>query len=700
LGQSRIEVPDKVDERMSRRWFWLLSTAILLALTLGAYASVFQNGFVDFDDNVYVTNNAATARGLSVAGFYYAWTTLDSGNWIPVTWLSYQLDATLFGRSAWGYHLTNLLLHSLNVLLLFTWLNLVTAAPWRSVAVAALFAVHPLHVESVAWIAERKDVLSMFWLLVAMLTYTRYTASSSPDWYVATFIAFALGLLSKSMLVTFPVLLLLLDIWPLARLDVLRSPVSSLSSKSNVSWLLLEKLPFFAMSLLVGLVTIHAQSAGHAVGEQLAGNTLTHLSLPVTLGNALQAYAWYLTKTIWPTKLSVFYPHPLGNLDRIRIIVSLTLLTIVSLYVAFHARRRPYLLFGWLWFLIALLPVIGLLQVGSQAYADRYCYIPHLGLLLVIVWETDYWVAGKFRLSSATTSIGPDYPQGEPGTNDRETISPVVRSSQSIPLPHFLGFAIAAAAVSALSFQTVQQIAVWRSTDTLWNHALATDPENWFAHLQIGNGRLTAGNTDDETLRHFQVVLRHRPQHAIALNNVGWIYQCREEWHTAEDYYRESLTADSALEPAIHNLVVVLKKQNRLVEALGPMQAYVERRPNDAYIQNELGLVHARQGQLEAARVRFERATQASPDFANARYNLALALMNLGRNKEARTEFERLLNQYPNHPNAHLNLGILLEKMGQLTDARTHYAAAVQESPNDHEARDRLHALNKLIRSR
>ncbi len=641
---------------------FLFGAGTLLAITFGVYLGVFQNEFVDFDDNIYVTENPSTTAGLTVAGFRYAWTTFDSGNWIPLTWLSYQLDATLFGIRAGAFHATSLSLHVLNVLLLFIWLIRVTGSYWRSFIVAALFGVHPLHVESVAWVAERKDVLSGFWLLVTLLTYERYAARPTVIRYLVTCTAFAMGLLSKSMLVTLPLLLLLADFWPLRRWSgsVPSSGVPCRWPVRTAARLLLEKIPLLLLSLLDGIVTVAAQATGKAVGNQMAGSALSDLPWSMRLGNALQGYHWYVIKTIWPTDLCVYYPHPLNGLQWNDVAWGVLLLGVVSIYVGIFATRRPYLLFGWLWFLVSLLPVIGLVQVGSQAYADRYSYLPQIGLLLLFIWEGHEWLSRWNHGRSA-------------------------------------GLFALVVAISALSWLTVSQVSVWRTTDTLWTRAIEVNPANWFAHLQIGNRRLLAGHPDDEAWHHFQIVLDHRPKHAIALNNVGWILQCREHWNDAEAFFRRSLAVDRTSSSAMHNLITVLKKQNRLADGLDLMEAYAEQRPNDATIQYELGMIAARRGQMEAARSRFAQAVQIEPDNGRARNNLALALAQLGRDQEAQAQLEAVLARFPNDSNAHVNLGVLLETRGQLVDARKHFAAALQNNPNDTEARDRLRTIEQRI---
>jgi len=646
----------------------LIGSAVVSLMAVLAYAGVLQNEFVEFDDNIYITQNPVTKSGLSIAGWKYAWSTFDSGNWIPLTWLSYQFDATLFGIRPAAFHAVNLFLHAVNSALLFVWLVRVTRSGGPSFVVALLFAVHPLHVESIAWAAERKDLLCLFWLLAALFAYERFANRQNAGWYVVTLVAFALGLLSKSMLVTFPLLLCLVDIWPLNRLTFDQAakpnPIDSIPNDSYpqlaLTRLLLEKVPFLLLSVVDGLITISAQDTGMA--ETSAFTSLSRLPIPIRLGNSLNGYGWYLQKTFAPIGLSIYYPHPLDQLDWSRVALCGLVLALISVYVAIRGLHQRALWFGWLWFLVALLPVIGLLQVGSQAYADRYSYIPHIGLFVLIVWEAAFWCERILDRRAVSLAVG--------------------------------------IIACALMWLTTSQVQVWRTTETLWNQALVVDPDNWFAHLQLGNFRLQHGQIDDQSLRHFDVVLQHQPQHVIALYNVGWVHEVREDWAQAERFYRKTLTVDPRFTLAIHNLVTVLKKQARLVEAAEMMQAYAEKRPDDGRIQKELGLLHARQGRMEQARDCFARAVRIAPNDVGARNNLALALSQLGQDTEAVDQLEQALALQPTDVNAHVNLGVLLKKSGQLMRARDHFATAIRLNPGDNEAREHLDDVDRRLKAR
>jgi Flp pilus assembly protein TadD len=583
-------VGHSLSKRHISRWrFLALGGIVLLVITVIAYAEVLENGFVKFDDDTYVTNNPHTLAGLSRDGFRYAWTTFDLGNWIPVTFLSYQLDVTLFGVDAAGFHATSLGLHCSNVLLLFLWLVRVTGSQWRSLTVAALFAVHPLHVESAAWIAERKDVLSTFWLLVALFAYENYAQQFAVKWYLATTAAFVLGLLSKSMLVTLPLLLLLIDIWPLARwTGASGTSVSGIGANGRTyprrtsRQLVLEKLPLLAISLADGIVTIIAQPK----------MSIASLPFSYRFGNSLAGYGWYIAKTFWPTDLSVLYLHPMKNLDSGAVALAALLLVTISLHVGLAGSRRSHLLFGWLWFLIALLPVIGLIQVGTQAHADRYSYIPHIGLLVMIVWEGQYWL-------------------------DR------------IPAGRLIAGAAAVGATAACISMTMSQVAVWRNADTLFAQALSVDPDNWVVHELVGGLRLRTGQFD-EAYEHYRLVLKARPKHSDALSNLAGIYQWHGERALAEDYYRQALAANAGNATALHSLVALLKRQDRIADASDVLEAYIQQQPDDAAAHFQLGIVLENAGELKAARDHFGAAFKLKPLDNDARQHLHAVEKRLG----------------------------------------------------------------------
>jgi hypothetical protein len=414
--------------------------AALLLLTAGAYLPVWKNGFVDFDDDVYLTPNPGVLQGLSLSGVWWAWTNDDVPYWIPVTWLSFQLDAQLFparapdgsvALSPAAVHGQSLVWHAAGALLLFGLWHRLTGAVWRSFLVAALFAVHPMHVESVAWAIERKDVLSGFFGLLTVWAYLSYL--DRPGWprYLGMMAAYLVSLLSKPMLMTLPAVLLLLDYWPLGRWG-------------TVPWrrLVREKVPLFVLAAVIAAVTLNSRASHGSLVS------LSTIPLPARLANALTAYGWYLSATFWPVRLAALYPHPYGNWSPLGALAGAAALLSLTALALWQARRRPWLLVGWLWFVGMLVPVIGLAQGGAQAWADRFSYWPHIGLFAAVVWGAAD-LARRARLPALVTA-----PAG----------------------------ALVLAGLAALTWV---QVGYWRDSRTLWEHALAVTKDNDRAHEHV-----------------------------------------------------------------------------------------------------------------------------------------------------------------------------------------------------------------------
>jgi len=621
---------------------------LLATLTIVTYAPVLSFDFVDWDDPGYVTKNSVVQNGLTPEGIAYAWTTFDMGNWIPLTWLSLELDATLFGVSPAAFHATNVLWHAVNACLVYVVLRRFTGAIGGSLAVAALFAVHPLHVESVAWISERKDVLSTFWLLIALLAYAAFVRRPAGWRMVLVGIAMALGLLAKSMLVTLPLLLLLLDVWPLRRVAG-RDAADSEPLAPQLSWqeLVLEKRALFVLAILDGLITIVAQQSevGFVGGKGPPGI--------IRLGNAIHSCGWYLWKTVWPTGLCVFYPHPMSSLPWWEVGMLAIALGAVSAWAWIGRCNHSYRLVGWLWFLIALLPVIGLLQVGGQAHADRYTYVPHLGLFLLIVWEAQLCL-GRVPVNS--------------------------RLWLPIGLTAFL--------VGACAFAAREQMESWRSSDALWIRALQLDPDHPMAHLQLASRDLKAGNLDAAEAR-FRRVLFLQPQDYKAVLGLAQVYDRRGEPDQAAGHYAWVLRLNpldqfaairlAALRPEPPALVVVARPEPK-PGARGPFRA---------------GLIDFRSGRTSAALQCFLEAVQIDPNYADAHNNAALALKELGRKAEARSQFEAAVALAPDIADFRFNLAVLLEELGETTLALEHFENVSKLSPSDPEPAFRAERLKR-----
>ncbi|WP_029247726.1 tetratricopeptide repeat protein [Schlesneria paludicola] len=621
----------------------------LALLTLVAYGGVLGNGFVQFDDPRYVTENPNVLNGLTWKGWNYAWTTFDTGNWLPLTWLSLQLDATLYASNPAGFHATNLVIHLVNGCLLYIVLSRTTGRMTRSAIVAAFFLTHPLHVESVAWVSERKDVLSTFWLMLILLAYTQYAKRPGIFWYLTACVTYCAGLLSKSMLVTTPILLLLFDIWPL---DRFRVPLDS-ADQPRSRWAIglprvVEKLPLLALSLIDGLVTIRAQGAAHAIADT------QQLPFAVRAANAICSYGWYLATTFYPTRLIPFYQPSPGGTDWPSVAGWTIVLSGISLAVGWGAHSRVRL-FGWWWFIISLLPVIGLIQVGSQAHADRYTYLPHIGLMTWLVWEIA----------------------------DRLSKPLIVRRI-------VLGLTVISLLV--LTGLTRHQVTYWKSNTTLWEHTLTVDPENPMAHLHLGNQDKQAGQMKSAR-QHFERALTRWPDSFQIHNSLASLAAAEGDLESAEKHSRQALQANPGSEVAIANLAIILDHQQRWPEAELQLKQYLKIESDDQRARLLLGTMSLKLSKPQQAWEQFEIVLHASPNHPEALNQGAFALGNLNRPRDAQALFERLLRQQPDNVVALMNSGLIAEQMGDRALARTRYQSVLQHQPNHPQARQRLTTL-------
>jgi protein O-mannosyl-transferase len=477
------------------RWRLPLALALIAAVTVAVYWPVLHNGFIDYDDTDYVTVNMMVRQGLTLKGLIWSFTAFHAGNWHPLTWLSHMLDIQLFDLNPMGHHADSLLLHAANAVLLCLLLQRLTGCLGRSMTVALLFALHPLHVESVAWIAERKDVLStLFWLLT-MAAYVRYIRKPGLKRYLPVAALFALGLMAKQMLVTLPFVLLLMDYWPLNRLTPRQKEGSP--ERKSVKFILAEKIPLLGIAAAAALVTILAQDAGGALSHGDTG------SLLVNVGNGILSYVKYLRNMVWPADLALFYPLEPGSVTLVKVAGAAALLAAISVIVLKQRQKRPYLLFGWFWYLITLLPVIGFIRVGSQAMADRYTYIPLIGIFLGLVWGIAEFAA-KWRNG----------------------------------LPVAAG--MAAVILAILSVLTVTQIGYWRSSYDLYSHALNVVKRNWLAHNNMAI-LMAQQYRNNEAIDHLRESLRINPNQAEGFRNLGNAYQSVGNNVAAIEAFREAV---------------------------------------------------------------------------------------------------------------------------------------------------------------
>src|SRR5215813_8651582 len=568
----------------------------LMAITWAVFGQTLTHDFVNFDDHVYVYENPLVIRGVSPEGIIGAFAHTHARNWHPLTTLSHMLDCQLYGLNAGGHHLTNVILHTISVLLLFLVLKQVTSALWQSAFVAALFAIHPLHVESVAWIAERKDVLSAVFLMLTLAAYFRYTWAPSARRYLLVVLLFAFGLMSKPMLVTLPFVLLLLDYWPLNRVRDRWSEVRGQRTKSQIrgrwsvlSGLIIEKIPLLILSTASCIITFCIQKR--------ATGALPPLPLLWRVDNALASYMIYIWQTLWPTRLAVFYPHPNNMLPSWEVIIAIGLLLATTAAAIVFRKKRPYLLTGWLWYLVMLVPVIGFVQVGEQGHADRYTYLPHIGLFLLAVW------------SIADITVG-----------RRSTLRIAIATAVVI----IVGFAWAAFA----------QTSYWRNSQTLWTHALAVTSENDFAHNNLGYLLVDLGKLDD-AISHFEAAAMIRSGKTDRHYNVGSAFiemnladalARKGESDEAMVHYEQAINLEPNYADAYYNRGNILFGKGRIDEAIADWEKTLLIQPNHADAHTCLGNAFLRHGSLKQAIAQYETALVLAPEDPHSRNNIAWVL--------------------------------------------------------------------------
>jgi tetratricopeptide (TPR) repeat protein len=626
--------------------------ALLLILTVAAYLPLWKNEFVDFDDELYITTNPPVARGLTWSGFRWAWTTYHGRYWMPLTWLSLQVDAQLFSTrslegqwlpSSVAVHGQNLFWHAASVLLLFVLLDRLTRARWCSFVVAALFAVHPMHVESVAWAAERKDVLCVFFGLVTLWLYTRWTAR--PGWlgYLAMTAAFAASLLAKPMLLTLPFVLLLLDYWPLGRLA---AGTGGDKPRRSLAWLVLEKVPLLALAAVVGVITMVGRERSDAVVP------LSVLPLSARLANAFTAYGWYVARTFWPTDLAVLYPHPYRDWSAGAALAGgLTVLALTGLAV-WQARRRRWLIVGWLWFAGTLVPVLGLAQGGEQAWADRFSYWPHVGLFIAAAWGLgellERWRVGAWVRGAAGTLC-----------------------------------------LACLAALTWVQVGYWRNSAVLWERALAVTRDNDVAHLHLGYYYLQQDRLY-KAHSHFAEAVRIRPDTASYRAFLGGVLLSLGKVGQAAGHLQEAVERAPDHGAAWYNLGMARLLQGRPEQASRCFRQVLQLQGESANVLTALGLALSGEGKQQEARAAFQAALRLDPGQAEAWHGLGLAYLVQGRLEEAIEAFGQALRYNPRLVKAHSDLGVALGRRGQWAAAVRCHGTAVSLQARGGEALEKM----------
>jgi tetratricopeptide (TPR) repeat protein len=621
----------------TRRWQHSVVALILCGLTFAVYFQVRSHAFIELDDPIYITENPQLAAGFSWDAVRRAFEEPYETNWIPLTWISYHLDHALFGLESGGYQLVNAALHALSAVLLYLSLFTMTRDFWPSAFVAAIFAVHPVHVESVAWAAERKDTLSgVFWMLT-LLAYARYAGGRrSAIGLVGVLLPFTLGLLAKPMLVSLPLVLLLLDYWPLGRLT---HDDSAGIPPSRLGRCLAEKLPLVAVAAGVAWITFVVQSdAGAMANEQ-------QLPLQLRVTNALTTCWIYLADSLWPSGLAIFYPHPMSATPIWLAALAAFGLVAVTAAALYTAKSRPYLIVGWLWYLVTLVPVIGIIQVGMQSRADRYLYLPQIGLTLALAWGA------------------------------HEAVRRSVRGRRALGL-------VAGAAVLALTGVAWNQVGYWRDTATLYAHAVAVTEGNFVAHHGLAAELLEAGEPA-RAEPHFVRAIELKPKWASAHTGLGDARFAQDRVDDALVDYRRAVEL-APRQPEGH-----LHLARALAAAGQPSRAEHHYRRSielfetpDPRAHALLASLYAKTDQLARARNQYARAIELAPDYGEAHANLGFVQLRAQRYPAARESLVRALELGRDDAELHFGIGIAALEQGDHEQAVRHFGLAIERRPD------------------
>ncbi len=620
----------------------LIVFTFLTALVIFIYGQTVGFGFINFDDNQYIYENPFVINGLNWIGVKWAFTQFHSANWHPVTWLSHQLDATLFGLNAGAHHATNVVFHLINSILAFVVFHKYTKCFWKSAVIALLFAAHPMHVESVAGISERKDLLSMIFWFLTMWSYFLYVEKGKDrNYYLLTVLLFVLGLMSKPMLVTLPFVLLLLDYWSLERFNKFR----------ELKPFIIEKAPFFALSAISSYITILAQRSGGAI------QTLEFLPFQTRFLNAIVSYANYIISLFYPVNLSVWYPYN-EHFSVWQVAVSVVLIVSVSAFSVWQIKRRKYLIVGWLWFLGTLVPVIGLVQVGAQPMADRYTYIPFFGLFIMLVWGLSDLIA-CLKLKKKYVLI-------------------------------FAGIILA-----ILSFLAFRQTTLWKNDETLYSHSLSVTEGNYlilqnYCHFLILKNRL------DEAEPLCRQSIEAKPNYAEAINTLGIIQFKRSQYAEAAENFKKTLEIKPGYKEIYFNYSNALSLSGKPAEAEEQLKkAIVFIPPNEnpqIWIEslNNLGYAYGQTEKFENAAENYARILQIAPERADIRANYALMLYKIRNIDEAQKQIEFAIRQNPDLPDSYNNYGLIFLEKNEKVKAAEQFKQALKLKPDFQQAKENL----------
>ena len=615
--------------------------AALGGITWLVFGQTVGHEFVTYDDPQYVYENANVAAGLSPESVLWAFTHTVGGNWHPLTVISHMLDCQLYGLKPAGHHFTNVLLHTIAVILLFLVLRRMTGTLWQSAFVAALFAIHPLHVESVAWISERKDLLSAVFFMLTLGAYVRYVHKLSFTSYILVLLMFAFGLMSKPMLVTVPFVLLLLDYWPLKRFapetPVKRGQQRGVEDRESIRPILLEKIPLLLLSF--------ASCAATLLAQRRFIDPIGNLTLLDRLCNAAVATVVYLRQLVWPFGLSAFYPHPGHSLSILQVLMATLFLIGVSAAAFMCRRRNPYFLTGWFWFLGMLVPVSGIIQVGEQAHADRYMYLPQIGLYILVTWfvadTVSSWRHRRIVLATAMAS-----------------------------------------SIALLMYPAWKQTSYWRDGRALWTHALAVNPQNDTAHISVCDLDLRENRLDD-AIFHARKALEIRPDSAEAESRLGVALSAKGQNEEASIHFRKALETHQ-IRPRLHyNLATLLLNSGHLDEAIAEFQKELQIQPDFVEAHNNLGIALTSKGELGEALTHLQKALELDPHLPKVHHNIAMILLRQGELDQAIAHLQKELQVNPASAEAHNDLGIVWSQQGRIDQAINEWQKTLELQPGN-----------------
>jgi len=678
------------NSRLASKYLQIISILILIVLNVVIYWNIQNHAFINYDDQLYVTSNHRIQAGITLKSVFNTFTDIHTGNWHPLTMMSHLLDWQLFGERAGGHHCTSVIIHIFNTVLLFLLLNQLTGAIWRSAMVAALFAVHPMNVESVAWIAERKNVLSTFFWIMTMLIYVWYV--KQPGWkrYLPVFLCFVLGLMAKPMLVTLPFVLLLLDYWPLNRTAIntqnenqaeIQAPLKI--GKAKLSFLIMEKIPLFILTAISICVTLYTQHNVKAVVN------LESLPILKRINNAIVSYCLYIKKMFWPIDLSVFYPQ--YNIEIWKLLLASSFLIFLSAMVIRYYRKHPYLLVGWFWFLGTLVPVIGLVQVGAQSMADRYAYVPLIGLFIMLVWY----------------------------------LADIVKRNAYIKFSLILTSVVVILILSVLSWQRCQ---LWGDQFTLWNDVLKNHKVA-FAYNFRGLAYVNKGQYG-LALADYNIAITRDKKFAEAINNRGILYSTIGQYKNALKDYNQAIELQPKFADAYYNRGILYLEINQLDAAVSDFTIAINIDPYMADYFNNRGVALRLKGEYEKSFADFNQALKLKQNFAEAYFNRGLiyhlhkqyfpAIANftealrikpayvdahfsrgisfvfLGKHDQAIKDFNYVIKIDSKHIDALKNLGIVLKNMKRYKESSIQFKKILKIKPDDQEALKNLEEIEEL----